>query len=192
MGTDRFNGLEKKSYEVIRGTIKAGDILFCKGEYGISKAIRKVSGSDFSHVAFVFPWNDRIMVIESVEDDGVRAVPLSHYLNNYENSGEAYNGSLYLGRVNQEIEESDVKTILGRAADLLNRKYDKEAIFKIAVRVITGLGRDKANDEYICSEFVDVCFQDIGITFQRDPKGFIFPEHIAADPKVEPLFEVMP
>jgi len=192
MGTDRFDNLDKKSYQAVRSEIKTGDILFCKGNYGISKIIREVSGSDFSHVAFVFPWNDRILVLESVEDDGVRAVPLSHYLSNYENSGKRYNGSLYLARVKKTIDENLVKTMLGRAADLLNRKYDKEEIFRIAVRVATGFGRSKANDDYICSEFVDDCYQKIGITFQRDGKGFIFPEHIAADHQVDPLCEVTP
>jgi hypothetical protein len=80
--------------------------------------------------------------------------------------------------------------MLGKAADILNRKYDVDEIAEMLARLTLGLGAHKDDDAYICSEFVDVCFKEIGIHFPRDARGFIFPEHIAADDKVQALFEI--
>lgn len=61
---------------------------------------------------------------------------------------------------------------------------------KITWRIMTGLGKHKPDDEYICSEFVDKCFKEMGIALERGSGGFIFPEHIAADKNIDPLFEL--
>jgi hypothetical protein len=190
MATRKFEGLEKRRYGDIRPDIRTGDLFLASGNYPISRMIEHFSDSMFSHVGFVFAWNSRVLVLESVEDDGVRAAPLSQYVFDYENSGEPYNGRLFLGRYNAALDPDKVNLMLGKAADSLNKPYDKDEIAKILARVTIGLGKHGDNDAYICSEFVDVCFKAIGITFPRDPKGFIFPEHIAADVNVTPLFEL--
>lgn len=191
MGTNKFNGLEKVNYPNIRRSIKTGDILLCSGDYCISKLIKYFSDSIFSHVAFVFHWNERILVFESVEDDGVRIIPLSQYIDNYENSKKPYQGQLFLARHKTGLSQLAINNMLGEATNLLNRNYGFADIVKIAWRIVTGLGEHKPNDEYICSEFVDKCFKEIGITLERGDSGFIYPEHIAADQNVEPLFELL-
>lgn len=189
MGTSKFDGLNRVSYKSARNEIRTGDIFFASGNYPISRMIEHFSDSIFSHVGFVFTWNSRVLLLESVEDDGVRAVPLSQYIYDYENSGQPYNGRLFLGRYSGTFNQDSIGRMLGKAADSLNKKYDKEEIAKILARVTIGLGKHGDNDAYICSEFVDVCFQEIGVMFPRDKNGFIFPEHIAADVSVTPLWE---
>ncbi|MGZ0019107.1 YiiX/YebB-like N1pC/P60 family cysteine hydrolase [Nitrosomonas sp. wSCUT-2] len=191
MGTKKFEGLERKAYLQIRNSIQTGDIFFASGNYPVSRIIEHFSDSMFSHVGFVFTWNERVLLLESVEDDGVRMVPLSHYLSDYENSGEPYNGRLFLGRYNAAFDAANINRMLGKAADTLNKKYDKDEISKIIARITIGLGKHGDNDAYICSEFVDICFREIGIVFPRDSRGFIFPEHIAADANVQPLYEIV-
>jgi len=190
MGTARFENLPKKRYQDIRPDIRTGDIFLASGNYPVSRMIQHFSDSMFSHIGFVFTWNSRVLLLESVEDDGVRAVPLSQYVNDYECCGEPYNGRLFLARHNTPLDADKVDRMLGKAADTLNRKYDKEEIAQILARVALRLGSHGDNDAYICSEFVDICFREIGITFPREAKGFIFPEHIAADPNVSPLVEI--
>jgi len=192
MGTKKFEGLAKSRYEDIRPSIRTGDLFFASGNYLVSRMIRKFSDSAFSHVGFVFTWNSRVLLLESVEDDGVRMVPLSQYVSDYENSGKGYDGRLFLARHSAKLDAAKTSAMLGAAADALNRKYDKDEIAAIHARVTMGVGRHSDNDAYICSEFVDVCFRQVGVTFPRDPKGFIFPEHIAADPNVSPLAEIQP
>ena len=80
--------------------------------------------------------------------------------------------------------------MLGHAADRLNKQYDKDEIAKIIWRIVSGLGRHESDNEYICSEFVEACFNRIGITFEKDPEGYIYPNHIAQDPKVDGLFQI--
>jgi len=191
MGTKKFENLTRRRYADARQDIKTGDLFFASGNYPVSRIIETFSDSIFSHVGFVLTWNSRVLVLESVEDDGVRAAPLSHYINNYENSGSPYNGRLFLARYNLALDQPGLMHMLGEAADLLNRKYDMEEIAQILARITIGLGKHSDNNTYICSEFVDVCFRDIGINFPRDPKGFIFPEHIAADTNVTPLWELI-
>lgn len=189
MGTIKFNDLPRRKYEDFRGEIQAGDIVFTSGNYPVSRVIRHFSGSMFSHVGFLFSWNKRILLLESVEDDGVRTVPLSQYVHDYECCGKPYDGRIFLGRHRRHFSETELEHLLGTAADKLNRKYDKEEIGRILARVTIGIGEPGQNEAYICSEFVDVCFQQAGIRFSRHEEGFIFPEHIAADPEVDALWE---
>jgi len=74
--------LKSVSYEEIRATLKSGDLIFASGDYLVSKAIQKVTHSPWSHVAIIIRVEeiDRILLLESVEDMGVRIVPLSKYL----------------------------------------------------------------------------------------------------------------
>jgi hypothetical protein len=196
MGTSKFTGVKQLSYELARKEIKTGDILLCSGRYLVSELIKKASDSIFSHVGLLCYWNDRVVVLESVEDDGVRTVPLSHYLYNYENSKKKYNGELYIARHqavgDPNFNKDKIKRMLGKAVDLLNRNYDKDEIARIVARVGLGIGRHKDDQEYICSEFIDECFKQMDIELLRDSMDFIFPEHIAADPNVKPLFGIYP
>ncbi|MCU7767014.1 YiiX/YebB-like N1pC/P60 family cysteine hydrolase [Priestia megaterium] len=195
MGTNKFNGIQKVSYQQAITQIKTGDILLCSGQYLVSELIKKFSDSIFSHVALLIYWNDHLLVLESVEDDGVRIVPLSHYISNYENSGSKYKGELYIAHhqliddVNFDKEKT--KKMFNKAISLLNCNYDKDEVAQIIARIALNIGRHKDNDKYICSEFVETCFNEMEIKFSKDEKGFIFPEHIAADSNVKPLFEII-
>lgn len=196
LGTSKFNDLNNISFELAKHKIRTGDILFCSGNYLVSQLIRKLSGSLFSHVGLLVHWNEHILLVESVEDDGVRVVPLTHYLYNYENSNKKYQGNMYIARheviASPDFDKEKIKAMCERVIGLLNRNYDREEIGKIVARIGLGIGRHKSDDEYMCSEFVDECFKELGIELSRDSKGFIFPEHIASDVNVKALFEVSP
>ena len=196
MGTNKFDGINQVSFDEAKKEIKTGDILFCNGNYLFSELIKKASDSIFSHIALLFYWDEYIFVLESVEDDGVRTVPLSHYVYNYENSGRKYNGELYIARHevinNTNFDKRKIKKMFEKVVDLLNRNYDIDEIAKIASRISLGIGRHHDDYEYTCSEFIDECFKQLEIEVSHDAKGFIFPEHIAADSNVKPLFEINP
>lgn len=89
---DQFPTIAIQNYEQLRPQIKSGDILLCSGNSLISSLIQKATNSVWSHIAFVIRLDsiDRIMVLESVETIGVRTVPLSTYVNNYNGSGKGY------------------------------------------------------------------------------------------------------
>jgi hypothetical protein len=81
--------------------------------------------------------------------------------------------------------------MMSKAIDSLNQNYDPAELVRILTRIKLGIGRHKENEEYICSEFVDQCFKQIGVRFPRTKEGFIYPEHIAADPHIYPMFELV-
>lgn len=202
--TEKFDALPKIDYDQLRGRICNGDLLFCGGNYIFSKTIRYLSGkSKVSHVGIVYWWNDRLMLMESVETDGVRIVPVSQYLTNYENSGKPYNGRVYLGRhtklyIAPENENAasltsnpQMEQMLNTAATLLNKKFSLRDTIDFFKQGITGRLRHKDNDQYLCSEFVAKCFEKININFPDDGRGFIAPEHIAMSNEVEARMEII-
>ncbi len=194
MSLDRYVNLPVENYHSVRGNIQTGDLLLCNGSYPVSKIIQKVSNSRFSHVALLFRWVDRIMLLESVESYGVRMVPLSHYFEDYRNSGLPYRGSLFLARhsIAKDLDENKMNAMLRRGADLTGKLYDIQEILKILASVVIDDLKSIPNDKYICSEFIQECYRKAGLSFPDDGRGFIYPEHIANDPAVLPLYELVP
>ena len=171
-------------YSELRAQLKSGDLLFTSGDYLVSKAIQKVSGSPWSHVGIVFRLDsiDRVLLLESVEDMGVRFAPLSKYTKDYED-GKPYKGRAVLARckdVNTEI----VGELAKFGIDELTRPYDKDEVAKIMARVVLGIGKKERDREYICSELVYECFSKAGREFGYDARGFISPENVWLDNKV--------
>ena len=192
MSSDKFKSIKTIEYTELKNDLRTGDLLLCSGEYLVSKLIKQVSNSLFSHVGIILEWKGLLLIIESVEDDGVRIVPLEHYLTNYENTNKSYDGKLYIARHKQLNEDGGEKqnTIIVKGLSLLNKNYDKSEIAQIVARIGLGVGKHRDNEEFICSEFVDVCFKEADICFTSDKKGFIFPEHIAADENVIPIARI--
>lgn len=83
-------------YPDIRSRLRSGDLLLCSGKSWFSRLIQVATGSEWSHVGLILRLErlDRVMLLESVESVGVRAVPLSRYFENYQQTGQAYPGEL--------------------------------------------------------------------------------------------------
>ncbi len=183
--------LPVKPYKKIRNELKIGDLLFASGKYLISKLIRKFTKSPWSHIGIIFPVNSLggALLLESVEDVGVRFVPIGKYLNDY-HRGRPYNGLIVIARVKGLTKENIDK--LGKfGIKELARPYDRDEIRKIALRIVKGRGKRERDKEYICSELVYECFLRAGIEFKYDKRGFISPQNIWEDPRVEPLTRIL-
>ena len=196
--TDKLDTLAKEPYSQLRRNIMNGDLLFCGGNYAFSKVIRYFSGgSRVSHIGIVYWWNSRLMLLESVESDGVRIVPVSQYLENYENSNRPYDGRIYLARdtrlyrTNQSVRNPQVDALLNQAASLLNKNFGFWDVVVFFWKGATGRGTYQVNDYFLCSEFVAKCFDLIGLQCPDDGSGFITPEHIAGAPEVNAICEIV-
>lgn len=176
--TDDIDSLPILSYSDLRSTLQSGDLLFTSGKYLISNAIQQVTKSPWSHVGIVFRIDsiNRILLLESVEDMGVRFAPLSKYLTDYED-GKPYKGRVVLARCSNITTET-ISHLSSFGIDELTQPYDKDEIAKILARVILGKGKKKRDREYICSELVYECFSHAGVEFGFNKKGFISPEDI--------------
>ena len=176
-----IKALSVLAYAEVRAKLKSGDLLFASGDYLMSKAIQKMTGSPWSHVGIVFRVDaiDRVLLLESVEDMGVRFVPLSKYLRDYDN-GKPYKGRAVLARC-KDVTSRTVKGLAAFGIDELTRPYDKDEIGKIVARITLGIGKKKRDREYICSELVYECFAHAGKEFAYNPKGFISPQDVWND-----------
>jgi hypothetical protein len=171
-------------YAQLRGKLKSGDLFFASGDYLVSRAIEKMTGSPWSHVGIVFRLDNigRVLLLESVEDMGVRFAPLSKYLSDYED-GRPYRGRAVLARC-KDVGRKIVEGLAKFGIDELTRPYDKDEIAKILARITLGIGRKERDREYICSELVYECFASAGREFAYDERGFISPENLWRDGQV--------
>lgn len=178
-------------YQDIRASLKSGDLLFASGDYLVSKAIQKITDSPWSHVGIVFKLDsiDRVLLLESVEDMGVRFAPLSKYLIDYED-GKPYKGRVVLGRC-KDVSKGTVGDLAKFGIGELTRPYDKDEVAKILARVTLGIGKKERDREYICSELVYECFSNAGREFVYDKRGFISPENIWIDEKLSLVGRVL-
>lgn len=195
-----FPHLPQKKYQNVRSEIRNGDIMLCSGGYMFSKLIQKATGSCWSHVAFVLRLDeiDRVMVLESIEGKGVRTVPLSEYVENFEGTGKGYGGRVAIAR----HEEFDAKATTGNlkvmsqfAVDRFAYPYDEEEIARITARIVGSFlgfdeGEIKRDQEYICSEYVYECYKRLDINVQYDGRGFVAPADFARDAKVKLHWEL--
>ncbi len=179
-------------YQQYRNRIQSGDLLLCSGSGVFSRMIQAATGSVWSHVGFVMRLDaiDRVMVLESVEPVGVRTVPLRKYLADYDSRGNPYPGGIVIARHSAFASKATDKKLrqFGQfAADLFGYPYDRDEIAKIAARIAgsylpftrsdrKALKRDR---EYICSEYVWECYEQLGIRVQHQPRGFIAPADFA-------------
>jgi uncharacterized protein YycO len=178
-------------YKDIRGVLETGDLLFASGNYVISKLIRKFTKSPWSHVGIIFPVKSPggALLLESVEDKGVNFLPIGRYLNDY-HRGRPYNGPLVIARV-RDLKNKNYKELANFGIRELARPYDRDEIAKIVARIIADRGKKKRDNEYICSELVYECFLKAGTEFQYDKRGFISPENIWEDERVEMGWRVL-
>lgn len=186
-----LRALPVDSYQQRRAKLRSGDLLFASGDYTVSKAIRKMTDSPWSHVGIVF-WLksiQRVLLLESVESIGVRFAPLSKYLTDYR-KGKPYRGRVALARCS-DIRAKNIDDLARCGVNELTRPYDNSEIAKIIARIALGRGKPKRDREYICSELVHECFANAGKEFAYNPKGFISPEDVWRDDKVKLISRVL-
>lgn len=173
-------------------SVQDGDILLASGTYAFSELIKLGTDSPWSHCALAFRLDSigRVVVLESVESIGLRAVPLSSYVADYQGDGKPYNGTVVLARSSKvckllaDVANIDKVTEFG--FDVLGHPYATADIAHIAARIAAGaIGKtDNAALKprpgvYICSEFVDACVQKIGLQVPPCNFGFVAPADVA-------------
>lgn len=191
-----FPELPVKYYQDVRKEIRSGDLLLCSGRSVFSQLIQKATRSVWSHVGFILRLDaiDRIMVLESVESIGVRSIPLSNYLRDYNGTGKSYPGRILLAR-HAQVKQENIAKLSRSAVDLFGYPYNTEAIVRIAAKIslhALGLSLEKpsphtAEREFICSEYAHACFQSVGVTVAYNSMGFITPADFANCHHVTPI-----
>jgi hypothetical protein len=197
--TSEFPKLRPDHYNNIRPYINTGDILLCSGEGYFGKLIQNATKSIWSHVGLIIRLDavGRIVVFESVEGIGVRMIPLSKYLYNYNNDNKPYPGKLVIGRHPdfESISKEAFTKMMRFAIDHCSYNYDNDEIARIAGRIVINkltpmeLSFDKIKEdkEFICSEYVARCYKEAGIEINWNGLGYIAPSDFAINNKLEVL-----
>lgn len=192
---DMIPHLTSKHYKELRHEIRSGDILLCSGNSLFSTLIQKATNSIWSHVAFILRFDaiDRVMVLESVESIGVRTIPLSNYIRDYNATGSGYPGQVMLAR-HEDVKEKNMRQLSRKAIDFLGYPYRTEEIIHIATRITMhtlgfpdGQPDPETQRAFLCSEYAHTCFKSIGVTIDYNQMGFIAPADFVRSPKVKPL-----
>jgi hypothetical protein len=164
------------------------DILFCSGKSEVSKQIKAFTDSIYSHVGLIFNANvngqRKTFVIEAIQPR-VAIIPIEQYFNNYQQSGKAYPGELYLGRFQGGLTLSEVDKIFQSAIGTVGLEYDTASIIRQAFNRIFGAGlQDKDHHRLICSELVGCAYASAGINLQKDKHSFYTPASIGRDNQI--------
>lgn len=200
---DVLETFKPQPYAEVRKLVKDGDLLLCQGRDPFSKLIRWSTKSPWSHIAIAFRIDslDEVIVIESVEKIGVRAVALSEFCSRDSEGTSPYPGKILLARHNAYgggPECPKVRAMARFAFDHLGCHFAPKEITKIGLRIIGAhlFGKRHTprmllpDDEFICSEFVAKAYEAAGVKIPWDGLGFIAPSDFALDPDVVPLGQV--
>lgn len=169
-------------------TIRAGHLMFGSGRYWISKWIQFFTRSPWSHVALLFKdaATGAVMVLEAVEDDGVRIVPLERYLLRYDGRGP-YDGRLVLAEI-EHLDPGQARKAIDHGRALLHRPFDNLEILRILLRIVVRRRRSPNRDAaYMCSELVQECLKEAGIDIGIDLAGFTSPAAFWKHRSVKPI-----
>jgi hypothetical protein len=200
--SEQFKAMQRVAYGDARPHFQTGDILLFSSTGLTSEAIEHFTDSLWSHasILLVLKEIDRVFIMESIDKIGVRMMPVSTRLNGLPDETKPYDGGLLLARHTQfPTGNVDLMNTLSRVAlERLGCPYSPMELVKIAERIAAGLvgrvlpGQLSENGRYICSEYVAMCFQSIGISILPDKEGFMAPGDIARDPNVAAVMALTP
>ncbi|MBK8701680.1 MAG: hypothetical protein IPN29_19835 [Saprospiraceae bacterium] len=184
--------LEKVPYEKIRDYLKTGQVVFCSGSYLFSGIIQRLTKSVWSHVAIIYKDEDlgRVLMLEAEPFVGIRLIPISKYLRDYQGKRRSYKGQMVVANFTVDLEQEDWKNIISFGLDELTRPYDNWEILRIMIRILFKIGKREKNRNYICSELVRDCFKKGGYVFQMKD-SYISPQEIWEDENIVYKYRIL-
>jgi hypothetical protein len=198
---DALERFPPRPYDEVRGEVRTGDLILCSGSSSFSRLIRWATGSPWSHVAMAVRLDaiDQVIVMESVERIGVRAVALKSFLTRDSNGRKPYPGRLLLARHDEwaaKATPDGLKAMADFCATRMGAPFRPSEITRIGLRILLGAldvrvpGRLNPDDAFICSEYVAKAYERVGIRFPWDGRGFIAPSDIAEAPPLHAVAQI--
>lgn len=192
VGAEVLTDLPAEDLATISLKIRSGDLLFCSANDPFSRLIGWSTKSPWTHVAIAWRWHsvDRIIALECVQKIGVHSVSLERFISQTSSGQRPYPGKIVLARHADIVARGDLAPLIRYAIDSMGDPFSPGEIAKIGMRIaFARSGRPmpetlKPKDEFICSEYVDQCYREVGVEIPWDGKGFIAPADIANDPRV--------
>lgn len=149
--------------------LKQGDILACKNNSFLSRFIRYITKSNFSHLAIVVNEN------EAIESDGISGFIKHKNINEYINYASVYSCD--------SLSEDQRNNICQYAISKVGQKYDYYLIFVLFLRYVFGLRiKIKDGNEDICSELVNDSYKSVNVILSK--KRFPIPDDVLNSDKL--------
>jgi hypothetical protein len=200
--TAQFEAMPRQAYQSVRDKMQTGDILLFHSTDPMSEAIEYFTDSEWSHASILLHLReiDRVLIMECVNGAGVRMMPLSTRINGDPMAPKPYEGKLMLAR-HRAFPAGDVtkmRALTAVALERLGYPYSAGELVKISERIAARLvgrtlpGELSENAQFICSEFVAMCYQTLGLTIRPDKEGFMAPADIASDANIDGVYSIAP
>lgn len=163
-------------YGDVRSGMKAGDVVLFRGSGPMSRAIRWLTRSPYSHAALVFRFEERVYCLEAV-GSGVRLALISEVLSRY-------HGGIDLFDVPRAT-EGQRRAALGFAFQQLGRLYDRRGLWRFLIAIVTGRRRRVREDRaWFCSELVAAAYRRQGLALVPDSSAYTSPADLALSPEL--------
>lgn len=176
----------RRNYEVIRHEFQTGDLIFFSGNHWLSNLIRLRSKGAWSHAGIVVRIEeiDRVFLVESILEVGVRMIPMSFIIKDYDGHNHHYDGRVAWARYNG-LTPANALTIKEFVLDNLSKQYDRKEYSRILWRTITGKAKIFHDTKYTCSEYVFEAFKRAKIYLKYERGDFISPAAIWSNEAIE-------
>ena len=196
----QFPDLEIFAYPSFRCEIRTGDLLFASGQGGFAELAQQTSRTCWNHVGLIWRLDpfDRILVLESHEYWGARALPLSCYVRNHEGQRRGYPGRIALARHRRFLECASTEALREMAAfawGSLGRPPSPKRLEDLVSRLVSpAIGIDgctsaKRGQGQLAAEFVAHCYEHLGLHLREDQPP-VTTAHFIQDPNFSWLCEL--
>jgi len=164
----------------LRDRLADGDVIMCTGNGPMSRMIRWLTRSRFSHAAVVLHWHGRVLVAEATGSHGVRVWLLSACVRKYA-------GRVSLFRPTPEVRARlDLDALRASVMRHLGTGYRTMGLFQVGwhliwsrKRALRDANRRPPKREFICSELVSACYREAGFDLVPEvPDGYTTPADI--------------
>lgn len=172
-------------YDSIRSELKTGDIVLFSGNGFISKMIKWITNSEWSHIGIVINIEeyDFVTVLESTTLSnlpdlqtgeyvkGVQLVPLSARI-------AKYDGKIAVRQLIRSDDGSvDTRSLMDFRREIIGRKYESSEAELIKSATIGTNEEDLGS--LFCSELVAECYQRMGVLTEHKPSNEYTPADFA-------------
>lgn len=177
-------------YGSVRPLLRTGDVLLAAGEHWISHVISRATRSPMTHagIVYVMPDEDRVLLLEAVEGQGVHFAPLSRLV--WGTPKQRYRGMLFVLRHREPVTRLGLRAASQFGFDHLSARYGYWTLAVILARILLGLRQTRTefeDDAWVCSEFASSWLMSagLGLDVHAADYGFVTPDALWRDPRLD-------
>lgn len=170
------------TYGDARAGFVDGDVLLFRGRGPMSRTIRLLTSSPYSHVGLVMLYEGRVYCVEAV-GKGVRLILMSEVV-------RQYHGGIDYYRL-REAAEGQRRGALGFCLQQLGKLYDRAGLVRFVALLLLGRKPRAWRDRYwFCSELVAAAYRGQGIALATERPAYTSPADLAVSPLLELAFAI--